>query len=190
MSFFERLIDFNTKVNDFIWVKLGLILLLGTGMLMTLRTGGFQFRYIGHWLKNTVGSLFNKKVSVHSHEKASISQFQALCTALAATVGVGNIAGVAAAIATGGPGAVFWMWIAALFGMITSYSESVLGIYYRRKNKAGEWTGIGGHGFLYLLLRQECVFLTRRFCVNRQFPFSFLFSAVRRRSSLPHASFM
>ena len=106
MSFFERLIDFNTKVNDFIWVKLGLILLLGTGMLMTLRTGGFQFRYIGHWLKNTVGSLFNKKVSVHSHEKASISQFQALCTALAATVGVGNIAGVAGAIAIGGPGAV------------------------------------------------------------------------------------
>lgn len=167
MSFLERLIDFNTKVNDFIWVKLGLILLLGTGMLMTLRTGGFQFRYISHWLKNTVGSLFNKKVSAHSHEKASISQFQALCTALAATVGVGNIAGVAAAIATGGPGAVFWMWIAALFGMMTSYSESVLGIYYRRKNKAGEWTGgamyylqdglgglkmprHGGHGFLYL----------------------------------------
>lgn len=85
MSFLERLIDFNTKVNDFIWVKLGLILLLGTGMLMTLRTSGFQFRYISHWLKNTVGSLFNKKVSAHSHEKASISQFQALCTALAAT---------------------------------------------------------------------------------------------------------
>lgn len=147
MSFLERLIDFNTKVNDFIWVKLGLILLLGTGMLMTLRTGGFQFRYISHWLKNTVGSLFNKKVSAHSHEKASISQFQALCTALAATVGVGNIAGVAAAIATGGPGAVFWMWIAALFGMMTSYSESVLGIYYRRKNKAGEWTG----GAMYYL---------------------------------------
>ena len=135
MSFLERLIDFNTKVNDFIWVKLGLILLLGTGMLMTLRTSGFQFRYISHWLKNTVGSLFNKKVSAHSHEKASISQFQALCTALAATVGVGNIAGVAAAIATGGPGAVFWMWIAALFCMMTSYSESVLGIYYRRQNK-------------------------------------------------------
>lgn len=147
MDFSQQMLEFNAKVNDFVWVKLGLFLLLGTGVWMTLRTGGFQFRYIGHWLKNTVGSLFNKKVSGHSHEKASISQFQALCTALAATVGVGNIAGVAAAIATGGPGAVFWMWIAALFGMMTSYSESVLGIYYRRKNKAGEWTG----GAMYYL---------------------------------------
>ena len=147
MDFSQWLIEFNTKINDFVWVKLGLFLLLGTGVLMTLRTSGFQIKYVGHWMKKTVGSLFNKKIASHSHEKASISQFQALCTALAATVGVGNIAGVAAAIATGGPGAVFWMWIAAFFGMMTSYSESVLGIYYRRKNTSGEWTG----GAMYYL---------------------------------------
>lgn len=147
MDFSQWLIDFNAKVNDFVWVKLGLILLLGTGLWMTLRTGFFQLRRAGHWMKNTAGSLFEKKVTSHSREAASISQFQALCTALAATVGVGNIAGVAAAIATGGPGAVFWMWVAALFGMMTSYSENVLGVYYRRKNSAGEWTG----GAMYYL---------------------------------------
>ncbi|MBP1567307.1 MAG: alanine:cation symporter family protein, partial [Oscillospiraceae bacterium] len=122
---------------------------------MTTLTGFFQVTHIGHWMKKTVGSIFDSKVKGHTGEKASISQFQALCTALAATVGVGNIAGVAAAIMSGGPGAVFWMWIAAFFGMMTNFSENVLGIYFRRKNKDGEWSGgamyyledgLGGYG--------------------------------------------
>jgi AGCS family alanine or glycine:cation symporter len=116
----------------------GVWLLIAVGLLMTILTRVFQVSHFGHWMKKTVGSLFEKKVRSHTGEKASISQFQALCTALAATVGVGNIAGVAGAIVTGGPGAVFWMWVAAFLGMMTNYSENVLGIFYRRKNRQGE----------------------------------------------------
>ncbi len=139
--------DINNAVNDFVWVKIGIILLLGTGIIMTCVTKFFQVTHIGHWMKKTVGSLFSKNVFNHTKDHSAISQFQALCTALAATIGVGNIAGVAAAIVSGGPGAVFWMWVAAFFGMMTNYSENVLGIYYRRKNAAGEWSG----GAMYYL---------------------------------------
>lgn len=145
MNFLETLTNINKVVNDFVWVRLGLVLLIGTGVIMTVLTKFFQVRHIGHWFKNTAGSLRNKDVKGGS--KNGISQFQALCTALAATVGVGNIAGVAAAISTGGAGSVFWMWIAAFFGMMTSYSENVLGVYYRRKNDDGEWCG----GAMYYL---------------------------------------
>ena len=137
----------NDVINEFVWVKLGLIMLLGTGILMTVLTKFFQVTHIGHWMRQTIGSLFNKDVSSHTKDRRSISQFQALCTALAATIGVGNIAGVSAAIVSGGAGAVFWMWVAAFFGMMTNYSENVLGIYFRRKNKDGEWSG----GAMYYL---------------------------------------
>ena len=147
VSFWDTLAGINDVINEFVWVKIGIFLLIGTGILMTVLTGFFQVTHIGHWFKKTIGSLFDKKVISHTNEKASISQFQALCTALAATVGVGNIAGVSAAIMTGGPGAVFWMWIAAFFGMMTNYSENILGIYYRRKNHEGEWSG----GAMYYL---------------------------------------
>ncbi|MBQ9106815.1 MAG: alanine:cation symporter family protein [Clostridia bacterium] len=140
-TFVEWLTEFNDTINNFVWVKIGIALLLGTGILTTLITKVFQVTHLGHWMKRTLGSIFNKKVTTHTKEKASISQFQALCTALAATIGVGNIAGVAAAITTGGAGAVFWMWVAAFFGMMTNYSENILGIFYRRKNAAGEWSG-------------------------------------------------
>ena len=143
----EKLAQVNDVVNTFVWTKVGVWLLIATGVLMTVLTGFFQVTHIGHWMKKTIGSLFDKKVTGHTGEKASISQFQALCTALAATVGVGNIAGVSAAILTGGPGAVFWMWVAAFFGMMTNYSENILGIYYRRKNHHGEWSG----GAMYYL---------------------------------------
>ncbi|MCR5250012.1 MAG: sodium:alanine symporter family protein [Lachnospiraceae bacterium] len=143
----ERLAEINDVINSFVWTKVGVWLLIATGLLLTVLTGFFQVTRIGHWLKKTVGSLFDKKVTGHTGEHASISQFQALCTALAATVGVGNIAGVSAAIITGGPGAVFWMWLAAFFGMMTNYSENILGIYFRRKNHHGEWSG----GAMYYL---------------------------------------
>ncbi len=143
----EWITSVNNEVNSFVWGMFGLALLIGTGILMTCVTGVFQVTRLGHWWKNTIGSMFTKKVMGHSKEKGTISPFQALCTALAATVGTGNIAGVAAAICIGGAGAVFWMWVAAFFGMMTNYSENVLGIYYRRRNHNGEWSG----GAMYYL---------------------------------------
>ena len=140
MSFLEKLASINDSVNSFVWVQIGLVLLLGTGVLMTILLKFFQVSHLGHWWKKTIGGLFNKE-SHKKEDRGSVSQFQALCTALAATIGTGNIAGVAAAIVAGGPGAVFWMWVAAFFGMMTNFSENVLGIYYRRKNKEGEWSG-------------------------------------------------
>lgn len=147
----NKIIDSITSVNDavnsFVWGKVGLILLIGAGILLTIVTNFFQVSHLKHWWKNTIGSLFVRDVIGHSKDKRSISPFQALCTALAATVGTGNIAGVAAAICTGGAGAVFWMWIAAFFGMMTNFSENVLGIYYRRRNETNEWSG----GAMYYL---------------------------------------
>ena len=139
--------NINGEINGVVWGAFGLLLLIGTGIIITVLTKVFQVSHIGLWFKHTLGSLFNKDVIKHSKEKGSISPFQALCTALAATVGTGNIAGVAAAICIGGAGAVFWMWVAAFFGMMTNYAENVLGIYFRRKNKKGEWSG----GAMYYL---------------------------------------
>ncbi len=132
-------------VNGFIWGAFGLVLLIGTGVLMTVLTRFFQVSHLAHWWNQTIGKLFAK--DTHSDGKRAISPFQAVCTALAATVGTGNIAGVAAAICIGGPGAVLWMWVAAFFGMMTNYSENVLGIYFRRRNMRGEWSG----GAMYYL---------------------------------------
>jgi AGCS family alanine or glycine:cation symporter len=145
-QFIERITAVNDVINTFVWVQIGLVLLIGVGVIMTLLTGFFQVTHIKHWMKKTVGGVFDKK-SRSNDDKGSVSQFQALCTALAATIGTGNIAGVSAAIVLGGPGAVFWMWVAAFFGMMTNFSENVLGIYYRRKNKEGEWSG----GAMYYL---------------------------------------
>ncbi|MFI3171623.1 MAG: sodium:alanine symporter family protein [Eubacteriales bacterium] len=143
----ETITSINSAINGFVWGIPVLSLLILTGVLMTILTKGFQFTHIAHWAKLTIGSIFQKNISGKNEDKGSISQFQALCTALAATVGVGNIAGVATAIVSGGPGAIFWMWIAALFGTMTNFSENVLGIYYRRKNVKGEWAG----GAMYYL---------------------------------------
>lgn len=139
----------NGDINNFVWGIPMLILLVGTGILMTCLTKVFQLSHIGHWFKNTLGSIFaDKHVTKHTDkDDKSISQFQSLCTALAATIGTGNIVGVATALLLGGPGAIFWMWIVAFFGMMTNYSENVLGIFYRRKNHKGEWSG----GAMYYL---------------------------------------
>ena len=130
----EKIAEINGSINGVVWGIFGLVLLIGTGIIVTLSTKVFQVSRIGHWWKETVGSMFTKEVMAHRKEKGTISPFQALCTALAATVGTGNIAGVAAAIAVGGAGAVFWMWVAAFFGMMTNFAENTLGIYFRRKN--------------------------------------------------------
>lgn len=147
-SFLEKVAEINDKINGFVWTDVGLYLLLAAGLIMTVVTGFFQISHLRHWWKNTIASVFKKNNSATKKtDKKSISQFQALCTALAATVGTGNIAGVGAAICIGGPGAVFWMWIAAFLGMMTNFSENVLGIYFRRRNKDGEWSG----GAMYYL---------------------------------------
>ncbi len=147
-KFFEQLANINSVINEFVWVRIGLIMLIGAGILMTCCTRFFQLSHLAHWWKETIGSLFKRNSgSTAKTDKKTISQFQALCTALAATIGTGNIAGVAAAIVLGGPGAVFWMWVAAFFGMMTNFSENVLGIYFRRRNKDGEWSG----GAMYYL---------------------------------------
>ena len=146
-KFLQAIEAVNGKINGVVWGVFGLLLLVGTGIIVTVLTRFFQVSHIGMWFKETLGSLFSKNVIKHSKEKGSISPFQALCTALAATVGTGNIAGVAAAICIGGAGAVFWMWVAAFFGMMTNYAENVLGIYFRRKNSDGEWSG----GAMYYL---------------------------------------
>ncbi|MCD8124164.1 MAG: alanine:cation symporter family protein [Lachnospiraceae bacterium] len=145
----ELITQVNSAVNSFVWGIPMLVLLVGTGILMTVLTKVFQISHIGYWLSHTLGSIFtDKHITEHTAKNdRSISQFQSLCTALAATIGTGNIVGVASALLYGGPGAIFWMWIVAFFGMMTNYSENVLGIYYRRKNEKGEWSG----GAMYYL---------------------------------------
>ena len=143
----ESITRINSAINNVVWGWPALILLGFVGILMTCLTKFFQISHIGHWMKNTIGAIFkDKHVTGHTKDR-TISQFQSLCTALAATVGTGNIVGVAGAIAVGGPGAVFWMWLIAFFGMMTNYSENVLGILFRRKDAQGEWHG----GAMYYL---------------------------------------
>ncbi len=145
----ETISKINGAINGFVWGIPMLVLLVGTGILMTVLTKVFQLSHFSYWMKHTLGSIFTDKHITKHTEKGdqSISQFQSLCTALAATIGTGNIVGVASALLFGGPGAIFWMWIVAFFGMMTNYSENVLGIYYRRKNEKNEWSG----GAMYYL---------------------------------------
>ena len=145
----ENLAEINRVLNGIVWGPLGLALLFGTGVLLSVRMGFFQLRHMGYWLRSTIGAIFtDQSVTAHTgQDEKAISQFQSLCTALAATIGTGNIVGVATAILSGGPGAVFWMWVMALLGMMTSFSENVLGIFYRRRNAKGEWAG----GAMYYL---------------------------------------
>ena len=125
------------SLNDLAWGPWMLILLVGTGVYLSARTGALQFRRFGYAMKNTVGKMLRKQKA----GKGEVTPFQAVSTALAATVGTGNIAGVTGAIMIGGPGAAFWMWIAALFGMITKYAEVVLAVKYRERNDKGDWVG-------------------------------------------------
>lgn len=133
----EALTQFVTKLDTLVWGVPMLILLIGTGIFLTVRLGFLQFRRFGTIMKRTVGRLFERRDS----REGSLTPIQALTTALAGTVGTGNIAGVASAIALGGPGAIFWMWIAALFGMCTKYAEIVLAVHFRKKNPEGEFVG-------------------------------------------------
>jgi len=148
-----------SRLNAFVWGPWMLILMVGTGIFLTFKLNFFQFRKFIYALKNTFGKLFEKADA----KEGEITPFQAVSTALANTVGTGNIAGVAGAIAMGGPGAVFWMWFSALFGMATKYAEIVLAVKYREKNKHNEWVG----GPMYYIkngLPKKFHFLATIFC--------------------------
>ena len=127
----------NSVVNNFIWGVPAMICIIGVGLILSFRTGFIQIRKFPYAMKATIGRMFKKKTA----SDGSITPFQAVCTALAATVGTGNIAGVAGAIAIGGPGAVFWMWISALLGMCTKFAEVTLAVHFREKNKYGDLVG-------------------------------------------------
>lgn len=133
--------DVNSVLNGFIWGPIMLVAFLAVGLMFTIRTGVFQITKFKYWIDVTFLQIFRDKKVLKTDDKHSISQFQSLCTALAATIGTGNIAGVATAIAAGGPGAVFWMWLSAFLGMMTNYAENTLGIKYRYKNEKGDWIG-------------------------------------------------
>ena len=133
----ESIIKINQAVNGFIWGVPAMICIIGVGLLLSVRTRFIQVRKFGAALKNTLGKIFDKTQA----KDGSMSPFQAVCTALAGTVGTGNIAGVAGAIALGGPGAIFWMWCSAFLGMCTKFSEVTLAIHFREKNANGEYVG-------------------------------------------------
>ena len=131
-QFISTVKDVNQVLHDFIWGPYMLVFFLFVGLMFTIRTGLFQIVHMKDWLDITILSVFKKDTkSRRTEDKHSISQFQSLCTALAATIGVGNISGVAVALALGGPGAIFWMWMSAFLGMMTNFAEKTLGIKYR-----------------------------------------------------------
>lgn len=134
LSIIEKI---NSVVNDFIWGVPAMICIIGVGLVLSFRTRFLQVRKFPYAIKVTIGRMFKKREAVDG----AMTPFQAVCTALAATVGTGNIAGVAGAIAIGGPGAVFWMWISAILGMCTKFSEVTLAVHFREKNEKGEWVG-------------------------------------------------
>lgn len=134
MNYIETI---NSYVNGFIWGVPAMICIIGVGIYLSVRTGFLQIRKFGFAFRHTAGKIFDKTEAADG----AITPFQALCTALAGTVGTGNIAGVAGAIALGGPGAVFWMWISAILGMCTKFAEVTLAVHFREKNAHGDWIG-------------------------------------------------
>ena len=133
----ETIAAINQVVNQFIWGAPAMVCIIGVGLLLSVRTGFLQIRKFPYAIRTTIGRIFRKKDA----SDGSMTPFQAVCTALAGTVGTGNIAGVAGAIAIGGPGAVFWMWCSALLGMCTKFAEVTLAVHFRERNSSGEWVG-------------------------------------------------
>ncbi len=127
----------NSAVNNFIWGIPAMVCIIGVGLYLSIRTHFLQIRKFPYAIRTTIGRMFHKR----NASEGAITPFQAVCTALAATVGTGNIAGVAGAIAIGGPGSVFWMWVSAVLGMCTKFSEVTLAVYYREKNTDGDLVG-------------------------------------------------
>ena len=133
----ETIAAVNQAVNSFIWGIPAMVCIIGVGLLLSVRTGFLQIRKFPYAIRTTVGRMFRKRDA----SDGAMTPFQAVCTALAGTVGTGNIAGVAGAIAIGGPGAVFWMWCSALLGMCTKFAEVTLAVHFRERSDTGEWVG-------------------------------------------------
>lgn len=133
----ETISSINQVVNDFIWGVPAMVCIIGVGILLSVRTNFIQIRKFPYAIKTTIGRMFKKKEA----GDGAMTPFQAVCTALAGTVGTGNIAGVAGAIAIGGPGAVFWMWCSAVLGMCTKFAEVILAVHFRQRNQEGDWVG-------------------------------------------------
>ncbi len=133
----EKIDVINTAVNNFIWGVPAMICIIGVGLYLSIRTGFLQIRKFPYAMKVTFGRMFRKKEA----SDGALTPFQAVCTALAATVGTGNVAGVAGAIAIGGPGAIFWMWVSALLGMCTKFAEVTLAVHFRETNEKGDLVG-------------------------------------------------
>ena len=133
----ETISSINQVVNDFIWGVPAMVCIIGVGILLSVRTNFIQIRKFPYAIKTTIGRMFKKKEA----GDGAMTPFQAVCTALAGTVGTGNIAGVAGAIAIGGPGAVFWMWCSAVLGLCTKFAEVTLAVHFRQRNQEGDWVG-------------------------------------------------
>ena len=128
-------------LHEFVWSPGMLAFFLLTGIYFTVQSKFYSILRIKQWFGQTLGSLFKNPQIRNTKETQTVSQFQSFCTALAATLGTGNITGVATAIMAGGPGSIFWMWISAVLGMMTNYAENYLGITYRYKDEKGQWVG-------------------------------------------------
>ncbi|NBG87447.1 alanine/glycine:cation symporter family protein [Isachenkonia alkalipeptolytica] len=137
----DAIINISDFIGDIVWGPPFLVLLIATGLYLTIRIGFFQFTHLGHAWKYTFGSMFRKGKEEDDAEAGAITSFQSVSSAMAATIGVGNIAGVATAIYLGGPGAVFWMWLSALVGMATKFGEASLGVKFRNTNPDGSFSG-------------------------------------------------
>ncbi len=133
----ELITSINSAINSVVWGVPMLVLLVGGGILLTVRTFGVQFRKFGYAMRNTLGKVFTKTEA----KEGEMTPFQAMSTALAGTVGTGNIAGITTAVTLGGAGTIFWLWITALIGMCTKYSEVLLAVKFRERNKYGDWVG-------------------------------------------------
>lgn len=156
----NTLIEVNRLVNRFIWGVPAMACILGVGLYLSIRTGFLQLRNFPEAMQVTIGRIFRKREA----KDGALTPFQAVCTALAATIGTGNIAGVAGAISIGGPGAVFWMWMSAILGMCTKFCEVTLAVYYRESNKKGELLG----GPMYYIkngLSRQWIFLAYLYAV-------------------------
>lgn len=160
----EGLVYINDLVNRIVWGPPVLALLMGIGLWLTLRTGGMQFRRFGHAMKNTLGKVFDRS-SRKAARPGEMTPFQAMTTALAGTVGTGSIAGVTSAICLGGPGALFWLWVAALVGMLTKYAEVLLAVKYRERTRLGEWAG-GPMYYIKYGLGSKWRWLAVFFCIS------------------------
>ena len=163
---FSGIENVNNVLNGIVWGWPVIILILGTGLLLTIRTRGLQVTHFKESLSTTIVPTIKSlgKKRTKDERLHSVSQFEAFSTAISGTVGTGNIIGVVSAILTGGPGAVFWMWVSAFFGMVTNYSENLLGLYFRKKDKHGNLSGGAFYYIAYGLKWKWMGYLAAIFC--------------------------